>query len=185
MSTDKRTKLLIVILVLCLAAVFAAGCGQTAEVSDAVQPSPTAVPTPAPTPKPTPTPAPTPTPTPEPTPVPTPGPWCLEELGIQNTSDPWDYETLKKGAVNYPEEKYYNEEFQYKYVAMDCAHVFSFTMPWYDNYAQGLLKYGTNVTEIAQKKGWSLCISEDESVVGYIASDHLEKRRDIEPETEG
>ena len=167
-----KKSLIILLCVLMLSAMSA--CTKSAS-PEAPSPAPTAAPVPESTPEPTPvpTPEPTPVPTPEPTPVPAPGPWCLEELGIQDEKN-WNTDSLKAGNISYPKESYYLPEFKTMYVITENAHRFAFTVPYYENWSNGLELNGAKEIVIAEYKGWSCCISEDGGA-GWIASDHLGK----------
>ena len=173
-----------VVLVLMLAAaLILTGCGKSThpayvqEETAAVAAEQTEIPEPAEetvqTPEPTvpPTPEPTPEATPEPTSTPPPGDWCLEEMGIGDI-DFWDNEKLQSGCIAYPHEEYYLDEIEIMYVQTDIAHVFSFTTPYYENYAQGYYSFKDEVKVIAECRGFSCCIRDD-GLCGWVASDHL------------
>ena len=165
----------ILIVSVCIIMLLTASACSQASAPAVETPAPAVETTPAPTPVPTPkpTPVPTPEPTPEPTPTPAPGPWCLEDLGIQDEKT-WNTDSLKAGNISYPKEAYYLPEFKTMYVITENAHRFAFTVPYYENWSNGLELNGAKEIVIAEYKGWSCCLSEDGGA-GWIASDHLGK----------
>lgn len=113
-------------------------------------------------------------PSPEPSITPQPGPWCLEELGIENETSILNRVSLELGNIAFPKPEYYLDHFKTMYVYTENAHIFAFPVPWIENWAKGLAQYNDEVTVIAEYRGWSCCLIKD-GTAGWIASDHLSK----------